>query len=156
MADAKKARTTTLLVLIGVTKVFKALMFLFLATQLHRLLDPNVGNSLRDFCHHVRVDPDNRHVHALIEKLTGVSPATLRRLRLGSYLYAALFATEGLGLIFRRKWAEYMTVITTSLLLPVEAYEIFHGHHHVGKIVFLVINVAIVVYLIGRLPKKEA
>jgi uncharacterized membrane protein (DUF2068 family) len=145
-----------LLVLIGILKLLKAVMLVFLALQLHRLLDPNVGDKLKDFCVHARIDPYNRHVHAIIAKLTGVNPATLQRLRLGSYLYAALFATEGAGLVFRKKWAEYMTVVTTSLLLPLEVYEIFHGHHHAAKIILMLLNVAIVVYLVQQLWAKRA
>ena len=153
MTDEKR-KTTELLVLIGCVKLLKAAMLIFLALELHRLLDPNIGDRMADFCHHIRIDPSNERVHALIARLTGVSPATLHRLRLGSYLYAGLFATEGLGLVLRKKWAEYLTVITTSLLLPLEVYEVFHGHHHIAKIIVIVINVAIVLYLLQRLPKK--
>ena len=30
------------------------------------------------------------------------------------FLYAALFMTEGIGLALCRRWAEYMTIITTA------------------------------------------
>ena len=31
---------------------------------------------------------------------------------------------EGIGLLMRRLWAEYLTVIATAILLPLEVYEI--------------------------------
>jgi len=39
-------------------------------------------------------------------------------------IYAVLYAVQGIGLIADRRWAEYLTIATTSLLLPVEFYEL--------------------------------
>ncbi len=58
-------------------------------------------------------------------------------------------------MILRKRWAEYLTVITTALLLPLEVYEIARGHHLAVKIIILVLNVAILLYLIGRLWKHR-
>jgi uncharacterized membrane protein (DUF2068 family) len=46
----------------------------------------------------------------------------------------------------RKHWAEYFTVITTAAIIPLEIWELakrFSG----AKIVVLVVNAAIVVYL---------
>jgi uncharacterized membrane protein (DUF2068 family) len=64
--------------------------------------------------------------------------------------YAVMFIIEGIGLVMMRYWAEWMTVITTSLLIPLEIYEVFH-RFGVGKLITLVINAAVVIYLIARL-----
>jgi len=50
----------------------------------------------------------------------------------------------------RKHWAEYFTVITTAALIPLELYELAR-HFSWAKIVVLLVNVAIVVYLIARL-----
>jgi uncharacterized membrane protein (DUF2068 family) len=145
-----------ILVLIGFGKLLKAAVLIFFALELHHLLDANMADRLAAGFHHVRIDPGNQRVHDLIAKATGVSPATLHKIRLGSYLYAALFATEGIGLVLRKRWAEYFTTITTSLLLPLEAYEIFHSHHHqLAKVIVMAVNVLIVIYLIQRLIKTR-
>jgi uncharacterized membrane protein (DUF2068 family) len=153
--DEKPGQTNWILVLIGLAKLLKAAVLLFFALELHHLLDANMAKRMADGFHHVRIDPGNEHVHALIARATGISPATLHKIRLGSFLYAALFATEGVGLVLRKRWAEYFTTITTSLLLPLELYEIFHGHHHVAKIIVMLVNVLIVVYLVQRLLKSR-
>jgi uncharacterized membrane protein (DUF2068 family) len=64
---------------------------------------------------------------------------------------------EGIGLIRRQRWAEYLTVVATSLLLPVELYELAH-RPTAGKAAVLAANVGVVVYLVVQLrataPKR--
>jgi uncharacterized membrane protein (DUF2068 family) len=102
----------------------------------------------------MKLDPQNRHIHAVLEKLTGVSPRRLRELSIGTLVYASLFYIEGIGLLFRRRWAEYMVVITTGVFLPLELYEIYERHTPL-RIAILLANAAIVVYLIYRLYKTR-
>jgi uncharacterized membrane protein (DUF2068 family) len=54
---------------------------------------------------------------------------------------------EAVGLWRQRRWAEYLTLIATSALLPLEVYELVRGITAL-KVVALVVNLAIVVYLL--------
>lgn len=63
--------------------------------------------------------------------------------------YAALEAVEAVFLWRGRRWAEYLTVLATSSLLPLEVWELGRGAS-VLKVVALVLNVAIVVWLMWR------
>jgi len=63
--------------------------------------------------------------------------------------YALLEGTEGVGLAMRRRWAEYLTVIATGVLIPFEAYEVIF-HPGVYKIGALLLNLAVVGYLANR------
>jgi uncharacterized membrane protein (DUF2068 family) len=63
--------------------------------------------------------------------------------------YAALEATEGVGLAMRRRWAEYLTVIATGILIPYEAYEVVI-HPTLFKVGALLLNVGVVGYLAYR------
>ena len=63
--------------------------------------------------------------------------------------YAALEGTEGIGLAMRRRWAEYLTVIATGVLIPYEAYEVFH-RPSLFKAGALLLNLAVVGYLAYR------
>src|SRR5690242_8786893 len=67
-------------------------------------------------------------------------------LAIGAFAYAALEGTEGIGLAMRRRWAEYLTVIATGVLIPFEAYEVFH-HATLFKVGALLLNLAVVGYL---------
>jgi len=61
--------------------------------------------------------------------------------------YAALEGIEAVGLWYQKRWAEYLTLIATSLFLPLEVIEMVH-HFTAFKVVAFVINVAVVVYLL--------
>ena len=61
--------------------------------------------------------------------------------------YALLEAIEAVGLWFARRWAEYLTFVATTLLLVPEVYELT-GRITVTKIITLIINVAVVGYLL--------
>ncbi|MGI8870487.1 MAG: DUF2127 domain-containing protein [Mycobacteriales bacterium] len=62
-------------------------------------------------------------------------------------LYAALEGTEAVGLWYAKRWAEYLTFLATILLLPLEIYELTRTVSAL-KVITLIINVAIAVYLL--------
>jgi uncharacterized membrane protein (DUF2068 family) len=61
--------------------------------------------------------------------------------------YAVLEAVEMVGLWLAKRWAEYLTFIATTALIPLEIYEIV-DKASVLKMVTLVVNVAIATYLL--------
>jgi uncharacterized membrane protein (DUF2068 family) len=140
-----------LLRLIGLFKLVKALTLILMGFVVLHLIrrDTNIAGIIDKVAHHLHVDPGNRYLKSLLEKSLSI---TRRKLELAAsvlFFYATIFAIEGLGLILKKHWAEWMTVITTVGLIPFEVYEI---HEKVGpfKIIALIINVAIAIYLAIR------
>lgn len=70
-------------------------------------------------------------------------------LAIGAIAYALLEGTEGVGLAMRRRWAEYLTVIATGVLIPYEAYEVVNKVT-LFRVGALLLNVAVVGYLAYR------
>ncbi|GLQ90458.1 DUF2127 domain-containing protein [Dyella flagellata] len=83
----------------------------------------------------------------LVGLLEKWGPSKFKAVGMVALAYAAIFATEGIGLWLRRHWAEWFTVLATSSLIPVEAYEMFHKFSGL-KLGALIGNIAIVIYLI--------
>jgi uncharacterized membrane protein (DUF2068 family) len=102
----------------------------------------------------MRVDPDNRFIHPILAKLFSATPRQLKELSAGTFFYAALLGIEGIGLLLRKHWAEYFTIITTGALLPLEVYELAK-HVTMAKVIVLVINAAIVWYLVVRVRSRR-
>jgi uncharacterized membrane protein (DUF2068 family) len=75
------------------------------------------------------------------------SPTHLRVLAVILLAYASLEATEMVGLWLNKRWAEYLTFVATSVLVPYEVYELTLGVS-VFKVITLVINLAVVIYLL--------
>jgi uncharacterized membrane protein (DUF2068 family) len=63
--------------------------------------------------------------------------------------YGGLFATEAVGLSMRAGWARWLTIVATSCLVPLELYELWRRPTFV-RVGVLLINVAVVVYLVRR------
>ena len=82
-----------------------------------------------------------------LDRLFSLQPSTLRLVGVVALGYAVLEGAEAVGLWLGRRWAEYLTFVATTLLLPLEIYELTRRISAL-KVVALVVNLAIVVYLL--------
>ena len=142
-----------LLTLIVIFKFFKGAMLIAVALGARHLMNRDVGDFAEHLVDAFRVDPDNRYIHVVLEKLQFLSAKQLKELSIGSFFYAAIVLTEGTGLALRKRWAEYFTIIVTASFLPLEIYELAHRVTAI-KIAVMAINLAILGYLIARVRKK--
>jgi uncharacterized membrane protein (DUF2068 family) len=140
------------LMLIAAFKLFKGFALIAVGFGALHLLHRDVAAVVDHWINAFRVDPHNRFIHWLLAKVPSVDDRKLKELSVGTFIYAAIFLTEGTGLALHKSWAEYFTIITTSSFLPLEVYEIIH-HITVAKSVALVINIAVVVYLMRELRR---
>jgi uncharacterized membrane protein (DUF2068 family) len=90
--------------------------------------------------------PKHGVVHEL-ERLVTLQSGTLRIVALGAAAYAVLEGAEAVGLWYMKRWAEYLTFVATTALLPLEVFELTKKLS-AFKIVAIVVNVAIVLYLL--------
>jgi uncharacterized membrane protein (DUF2068 family) len=141
--------SSSVIVLIGVFKLLKAFLLVAVAIGAVKLLHRDVASTVTHWIQVLRIDPDDRLVHALLVKIFRVTPKQLKELSVGTLFYAGLFATEGIGLLLRRRWAEYFTIITTSAFIPIEIFELAR-HFTVTKLIVSLVNVLIVWYLVAR------
>lgn len=144
-----------ILVLIGLFKLLKALLLIAVGIGAIKMLHKDTGAAVSHWIEVLRVDPDNRFVHAAMVKILRVTPKQLKELSVGTFLYAGLFAVEGVGLLLAMRWAEYFTIITTGGLIPIEIYELAR-HFTPAKVTVLIVNVLIVWYLVVRVRRRPA
>ena len=142
------------LLLIAAFKLLKGLALLAVGIGAHTLIDKDLATVVEHWVNVFRVDPNNHYLHALLERFTDLSPQRLKAVSFGTFFYAALLLTEGVGLALGKRWAEYFTIIATSSLIPLEIYEIFR-HANITKVVLLLINVAVVWYLVLELRRHK-
>lgn len=143
------------LMLIGAMKLLKSAGLLVLGIGVLSLLHRDAAATIRHWAEFLRVDTHARLVDRALEKLGGLSPRTMRRVGIGTLLYAAVFGTEGVGLLLGKPWAEYMTTGVTISFLPLEAYE-FCRHPTLVRAIVTLINVAVVVYLLLEIRRRRA
>ena len=139
--------------LIGLLKLLKGILLFASGVGLLKLLHKDVGEFVLQWINTLHFDPDNRHIHSLLVKASILNERQLKELSIGSFFYAGLLMTEGTGLLFVKRWAEYFSVVLTSSFIPLEIWELFR-HFSAAKILVIIVNVAIVVYLVVRLRKR--
>ena len=152
--QSSKEPFSFVLFLIGLFKLVKALLLIAIGIGALRFLHKDLSNSVLHWAQVLRVDTDNRYIHGFLVKIFRVTPKQLKELSVGTFIYAGLFLTEGMGLLLRKHWAEYFTIITTGLLIPLEIYELVR-HFTVVKLVVTIINVLIVWYLVVRVRSRS-
>jgi len=140
---------------IAVFKFFKAATLIALSVGAFRLLHQDIGEKVEHWVKALRLDPGNHYVVMALSRAANVSPGQITKIGLAGLLYAGLFLVEGTGLWLQKRWGEWVTVVLTSTLVPVEVYEIYR-HPSVVKVAVLLLNVGIVGYLIYRIRTEDA
>ena len=93
------------------------------------------------------LSPGHRTLSYLLGKLGSFDGGFARELAVASLCYAAVFLVEGIGLLKKRRAAEWLTVGVTASFIPIEIYEAVQ-RFSAGKIAALILNLAILIYLV--------
>jgi uncharacterized membrane protein (DUF2068 family) len=84
-----------------------------------------------------------------LDRLFSLRSGTLHEVGAALLGYGVLEGVEAVGLWLGKRWAEYLTFIATTILLPLEIYEIIH-EGTVLKVIGFIINLAVVLWLLWR------
>jgi uncharacterized membrane protein (DUF2068 family) len=140
--------------LIAAFKLFKGLVLLAVGVGAVRLLHKDLAFEVERWADIFRVDPNNHYIHRLLERFSILDVRKLKELSVGTFFYSTLLLTEGTGLLLGKRWAEYFTIVATSSLIPLEVYELTKRVSS-AKLVVLLLNVAVVVYLVIELRRNR-
>jgi uncharacterized membrane protein (DUF2068 family) len=145
-----KPKRDTGILLIAIFKLVKAATLIAAGAGALRLLNPDFASRVATWLANVPLAPGRR----LLVLLGRADSHKLEELGAVLFAYASLFLVEGCGLVAKKRWAEWLTVIATASLIPFEVWECTRGMS-LGKVATVVINVAVVIYLAVRLKHKQ-
>lgn len=145
--DKPRLHPHAMLRTIAVFKLVKALLMLVVALGAHALVGQELNQWARDMAGDLQIRAHSHYIRILLGKLGAMDPHSLNAISLVAIGYAVLLSAEGIGLWLEKRWAEYMTIIITVSLVPVELYEIWR-HATVTRFVVLALNLAVVAYLV--------
>ncbi len=145
--------TNRWLVLIGIGKLLKAVLFVALGIGALHLVHRDLVSVVTHWIVDLRFDPESRFVNFVLDKLSNVTPHRLKEISILIFCYAGVDVLEGTGLILAKPWAEYLTLIVTASLLPWEFFEILRKPNW-PKVVFTLLNIAVVLYLAAYLQRR--
>jgi uncharacterized membrane protein (DUF2068 family) len=140
------------MVLIAGFKAVKGLLLLVVGFGLLKLVHAEVATLFSLLLEALHLNADSRILHSLVLKVDALQPHSVLMMGIVSLTYAGLVLIEGIGLWFEFPWAAYLTVVSTSLFLPFEVYEVIERVTAL-RIGLLLLNLAIVLYLIKQLKQ---
>ena len=82
-----------------------------------------------------------------LDEIFSLDRGTLELIGAGIAVLAVIEGAEAVGLWYQKRWAEYLTFIVTTALIPLEVYELT-AYVSWFKITALLLNLAIVIYLL--------
>ena len=101
----------------------------------------------------IELDPRRGVLHKFVDYLHNVHASELKVVGIFALVYGVVELVEGAGLWLDKLWAEYLTVVSTSLLLPYEIYELVRRPTAL-KAGGIAVNIAIVIYLVVILRRR--
>lgn len=140
------------LALIAVFKLVKGALLLLVGLGLLKLMHAEIATLFSRLIEALHLNADSRIIHALVLKVDALQPHSVLMVALVSLGYAGMLLLEGVGLWLERSWAAYLTVISTSLLLPFELYEVI-DRVSILRVGVLLLNLVIVLYLVVQLKR---
>src|ERR1700735_2085845 len=150
-----KSSESGLLRLIALFKFFKASVLIVTGIGILKLMHNDAATTLDHWFAIMGLAPGNRFVDHALRDAANIPPNRIKDIGLGSFIYAALFLTEGIGLWMLKHWAEWFTVVITASLVPLEAWGI-HRPPTIVKTLVLLINIAVVAYLLYRIRTESS
>lgn len=135
------------LIWIGALKILKGAFFIALGFGLLRLIHEDLYLFALQAVQALHLDPDRELIARLLDRVMLVTPHRMKQLTALVFLYASLDFVEGTGLVLQKSWAEYVTLVLTAALLPLEVLKLVHHPNHWMFLLFAG-NVLILLYLI--------
>ena len=152
--NKQQRRQHTVLRAIAGFKLVKAVLLLLVALAAHALVNQDLAHWARDLADHLQMRVHSHYARLLLAKLGAIQPHSLETISAVALGYAALLAAEGIGLWLEKRWAEYLTAIITTALVPVELYELWL-HVTATKFAVLGVNLTVVAYLAVVLRRER-
>ncbi len=116
------------------------------------LLRPGVAEAVGEWVADLPVEAEQRLAQGALAWLLLGGPRRVQLLGATAFSYAALFTVEAIGLLLQKRWAELLVIVATSSLLPFEGYAVII-RVTLLRVAILIINIAIVAYLVRRVRK---
>jgi uncharacterized membrane protein (DUF2068 family) len=129
----------------------KGLLVLSVGFGLLSLIHRQVQDKAEELVRHFHLNPASHIPRIFLQLSSDLTDTRLLLLVASAALYACFRFAEAYGLWNDRRWAKWLGVISGSVYLPIEGYELTKGFSWATCIV-LFVNLSIVTYLISTMP----
>jgi uncharacterized membrane protein (DUF2068 family) len=140
--------------LIALFEALKGFVVLALAFGLLSFLAHDNEAYAEQIIRRLHLDPGQHYAHMFIRAMADEPDSQLVVWALFAAFYAAVRFAEGYGLWHSKRWAEWFAAFSGGIYIPIEIYELFRRATWI-KVSALVINIAIVVYMVWLLTESR-
>lgn len=160
ISDSPHPNQRRLLRAVAGFEFFKGTFVLLMGICAVALVHRDVWRTAEDLLAMLHISTDRRYAVMFLDFADSVTDASLWAAARIAFAYAVLRFTEAYGLWKGRTWAEWVALISGTLLLPLEVRELFRGVT-LMRCALLVGNIAIVLYMLyvilaNRRERKNA
>jgi uncharacterized membrane protein (DUF2068 family) len=127
-------------------KLVKGTLLLLLAVGAYNLSDNNLPADFRQALSFLHLDPEKKFFTMLAEKVELITEEKMVWFARGSFIYSLFSLVEGVGLLFRIRWAGWLAIGESAFFIPIEIHDLMRRFSGVVAII-LVFNVLVVWYL---------
>ena len=155
-AILRQPKRIKFLKLIAIFKILQGVLLLALGFSLFFLNSRTLWlEQISDWADEELLLHHSRTVSYLLSKLQdALAEGQLRVTGLLAFFYAAILFTEGFGVYFQKRWAEFLMVFATGALIPLEIRHIWN-RPSVAAIIILVVN-CFIVWFLYRILRRES
>ena len=140
---------------VALMEAVKGLIVLGAGFGLLTLLHRDVAHIAVSLVTRLHIDPEQHYAGVFLEAAEHVTDTKLWIGAALALLYSAIRLSEGYGLWFERRWAEWLGVVSGGIYVPVEVYELWHKPSWI-KAATLALNMTVVLYLVWTLQRGRA
>jgi uncharacterized membrane protein (DUF2068 family) len=139
---------------IGAYKLLKALLSLLGALMVLRLMHRNLPEVAEHWMARLHIVPHSLLGKVILHRIVLIKNRNLGWVVVALLAYVPLAVAEGIGLMLRKVWAEWLAMITTGAMIPLEIIEVCRRTTWL-RVVILIANIAVLIYLIVRLKRER-
>ena len=132
---------------VAIFEATKGLLVVIAGLGLLALIHRDAQEVAEAFVRHLHLNPARHYPRIFIQAAGRVTSGHLWLLACGAFAYAGVRFIEAYGLWHMRAWAEWFAIISGSIYLPVEVYELIR-HPSLVKAVVMAVNVMVVGYIV--------
>jgi uncharacterized membrane protein (DUF2068 family) len=154
-AILRRAEPVRFLKLIAIFKILQGVLLVAVGFSLFFLNSRTVWlEQISDWADEELLLHHSRAVMFLLNKLQdALAQGQLRVTGLLAFFYAAILFTEGFGVYFQKRWAEFLMVFATGALIPLEVRHVWH-RPTAPAIIILVVN-CFIVWFLYRILRRD-
>lgn len=125
----------------------KGLLVLMAGFGLLSFLHKDINESAMHLVEYFHFNPSSHYPRIFLSLAEHITDAKLWHMAIAAAMYSIVRMIEAVGLWLRKTWAEWFAVLTGSMYIPVEIFEVYRRVTW-PRVTVLSINVVVVLYLL--------